>query len=134
MATSMFAVPHQGPGDIAGINVTPLGDVMLVLLVIFMVTMPIRSQAISLGLPQAGSPPAAESEPVQVHIQADGGVLLDGVRVELAVLPAELDALHAQAPKAALVLESSDDAEYRAFAQALTAARNAGFRDIAISR
>ena len=52
MAASMFAASRQAPGDIAGINITPLVDVMLVLLVIFMVTMPIRSEALSLDLPR----------------------------------------------------------------------------------
>ena len=134
MAASLFAVSRPAPGDIAGINVTPLIDVLLVLLVIFMVTMPIRSEAVSLALPQTGSPPAPRPEPVQLRVQADGGVLLDGARIELAALPDGLRALHARDPAAALVLQSNGDAEYRVFAQALAAARNAGYRDIAISR
>ena len=65
---------------------------------------------------------------------SDGSVLLDGARVELAALAAELRVQHAQAPQAVLSLDSSGDAEYRAFVQALAAARNAGYRDIAIRR
>ena len=133
MATSVFATPRAPQGAIAAINITPLVDVMLVLLVIFMVTMPIRSEALSLDLPRNG-PIAPRAEPVRVEVQADGSVLLDGSRVELAALPAELRAQRAQAPDAALALDSSGEAEYRAFVQALAAARNAGYRDIAIRR
>ncbi len=136
MAASVFVAPNPAQGAIAGINITPLVDVMLVLLVIFMVTMPIRSNALTLDLPTSTppQPPIPKPEPVQLQVQADGSVLLDGVRVELAVLTAELRAQRAQAPDAVLSLDSNGDAEYRAFAQALAAARNAGYRDIAIKR
>ena len=135
MTASVFARPHPQAAAIAGINITPLVDVMLVLLVIFMVTMPIRSESIDLTLP--GFTPPRETptpEPVQLQVQADGSALLDGVRVELSALTAELRAQHAQAPKATLSLDGSGEAEYRAFAFALAAARNAGYRDIAIRR
>ena len=134
MAASVFAAPNPAQGAIAGINITPLVDVMLVLLVIFMVTMPIRSDTLGLKLPGIGQPSASRPEPVQLQVQADGSVLLDGARVELPALPAELRAQHAQAPDAALSLDSNGDAEYRAFALALAAAREAGYRDIAIRR
>jgi biopolymer transport protein ExbD len=135
MAASVFAASRPAQGAIAGINITPLVDVMLVLLVIFMVTMPIRSDALSLDLPRTNpNPPPSKAEPVQLQVQADGSVLLDGARVELASLAAELRAQHAQAPDAVLSLDSNGDAEYRSFALALAAARNAGYRDIAIRR
>lgn len=136
MAASAFPSPRAVPTAIAGINITPLVDVMLVLLVIFMVTMPIRSDILALDLPQVGppQPPIPRPEPVRLDVLADGGVALDGVRLDLAALPAELRAQHAQAPTAVLALSSSDTAEYRVFAQALAAARGAGYRDIAIRR
>ena len=135
MAASVCAAPNPALGAIAGINITPLVDVMLVLLVIFMVTMPIRSESIDLTLPGTiDVQPVPRPEPVQLQVQADGSALLDGVRVELSALTAELRAQHAQAPKAALALDGSGEAEYRAFAFALAAARNAGYRDIAIKR
>jgi biopolymer transport protein ExbD len=140
MAASVFfasasAASRPAQGAMAGINITPLVDVMLVLLVIFMVTMPIRSDTLGLSLPGAGPPPPGlRAEPVQLQVQADGSVLLDGARVELPTLVAELRAQRAQAPEARLSLDSSGDAEYRAFAMALAAAREAGYRDIAIRR
>ena len=135
MTASVFARPHPQAAAIAGINITPLVDVMLVLLVIFMVTMPIRSESIGLTLPgDTVLPQPPRPEPVQLQVQADGSALLDGARVELSALTAELRAQHAQAPNAALSLDGSGEAEYRAFAFALAAARNAGYREIAIRR
>ena len=135
MTASVFARPQPQAAAMAGINITPLVDVMLVLLVIFMVTMPIRSESIGLTLPQTTDRQVVpRPEPVQLQVQADGSALLDGARIELSALGAELRAQHAQAPNAALSLDGSGDAEYRAFALALAAARNAGYRDIAIKR
>lgn len=136
MAASAFPSSRAVPAAIAGINITPLVDVMLVLLVIFMVTMPIRSEVLALDIPQVGppQPPTPRPEPVRLDVLADGGVMLDGVRLELAALPAELRAQHAQAPSAIVSLHSSEAAEYRAFALALAAARAVGYREIAIRR
>lgn len=140
MAASVFfasasAASRPAQGAMAGINITPLVDVMLVLLVIFMVTMPICSDTLRLTLPGTGEPPPGPpAEIVQLQVQADGSALLDGARVALASLAAELRAQRAQAPRARLSLDSSGDAEYRAFALALAAAREAGYRDIAITR
>ena len=135
MTASVFARPNPQAAAIAGINITPLVDVMLVLLVIFMVTMPVRSESIDLALPSDSVlPPPPRPEPVQLQVQADGSALLDGVRIELSALASELRAQYAQAPKAGLSLDGSGEAEYRAFAFALAAARNAGYRDIAIRR
>ena len=136
MAASAFPSSRAVPAAIAGINITPLVDVMLVLLVIFMVTMPIRSEVLALDIPQVGppQPPTPRPEPVRLDVLADGGVMLDGVRLELAVLPAELRAQRAQAPTATVSLHSSDAAEYRVFAMALASAPAAGYREIAIRR
>ncbi len=65
----------QGDGGaISGINVTPLVDVMLVLLVIFMVTAPIMQEAVEIKLPTAGggASPVAQETAVVVSVTADG--------------------------------------------------------------
>lgn len=70
-------------GDMAEINVTPLVDVMLVLLVIFMITAPMLSQGLEVQLPQAEgkSFEVASNNPSKITIAASGVVLVDGVSV-----------------------------------------------------
>jgi biopolymer transport protein TolR len=70
-------------GDMAEINVTPLVDVMLVLLIIFMVTAPMLSQGLEVALPQAEgkSFELASSEPAKISILANGAVYVDGASV-----------------------------------------------------
>ena len=70
-------------GDMAEINVTPLVDVMLVLLIIFMVTAPMLMQGLEVELPQAEgkSFEMASNNPSKITVLATGGVYLDGIAV-----------------------------------------------------
>ena len=70
-------------GDMSEINVTPLVDVMLVLLIIFMITAPMLSQGLEVELPQAEgrSFELAAAEPAKITIAASGAVYLDGATV-----------------------------------------------------
>src|SRR6266567_2045721 len=67
-------------GDMADINVTPLVDVMLVLLVIFMVTAPMLTQGLTVALPSAEgkSFELATNNPAKIQVTASGAVYLDG--------------------------------------------------------
>ena len=70
-------------GDLAEINVTPLVDVMLVLLVIFMITAPMLTQGLTVELPSAEgkSLMQAATDPAKITIAATGAVYLDGTTV-----------------------------------------------------
>ncbi|HYH05979.1 MAG TPA: ExbD/TolR family protein [Thermoanaerobaculia bacterium] len=70
-------------GDLAEINVTPLVDVMLVLLIIFMVTAPMLTQGLDVALPQAEgkSFELASSDPAKVTVTSAGAVYVDGAAV-----------------------------------------------------
>ena|SRR5687768_9476989 len=70
-------------GDMAEINVTPLVDVMLVLLIIFMITAPMLTQGLEVALPQAEgrSFELASNNPAKITITAAGAVYIDGTAV-----------------------------------------------------
>ena len=70
-------------GDMAEINVTPLVDVMLVLLIIFMITAPMLTQGLTVALPAAEgkSFELASNNPSKVQVAASGAVYLDGIAV-----------------------------------------------------
>jgi biopolymer transport protein TolR len=79
---------------LAEINVTPLVDVMLVLLIIFMVTAPLMSNAVNVDLPKvATSPVNQDSEPLTVSVDSQGQVFLQDQKVELPELVTKLLAL-----------------------------------------
>ncbi|MGV3729817.1 MAG: protein TolR [Sphingopyxis sp.] len=77
------------------INVTPLVDVMLVLLIIFMITAPLLASAVPIDLPESRAKPieTEEQEPVQLSINADDTLYIGDEVVPEAELPARLDAI-----------------------------------------
>ncbi|MBA3941350.1 MAG: protein TolR [Sphingopyxis sp.] len=79
----------------ADINVTPLVDVMLVLLIIFMITAPLLASAVPIDLPESRAKPVEteEQEPVQLSINADDTLYIGDEIVPEAELPARLDAI-----------------------------------------
>ena len=91
----------QGPGrgrsryrPLSEINVTPMVDVMLVLLIIFMVTAPLMSSSVNVDLPKVNATPInQDSEPLQVSVNAQGQVYLMDQAVELPELVAKLQAI-----------------------------------------
>lgn len=87
-------------GPIASINVTPLVDVMLVLLVIFMVTAPMLQQGVEVDLPKASTAPLSGSqEQIVISVDKMGSVYLGaGNKVEIATLAAKVKAIFANKP------------------------------------
>ncbi len=79
---------------LAEINVTPLVDVMLVLLIIFMVTAPLMSTAVNVDLPKtSASPISQDSEPLNVSVNAQGQVYLQDQQIDLPDLVTKLSAI-----------------------------------------
>lgn len=87
-------------GPIASINVTPLVDVMLVLLVIFMVTAPMLQQGVEVDLPKASTAPLSGSqEQIVISVDKMGSVYLGaGNKVEIAKLATKVKAIFANKP------------------------------------
>ena len=95
MAAVQLRRSHRGRYQpMADINVTPMVDVMLVLLVIFMVTAPLLTSSVNVDLPQANATPInQDAEPLQVSVTANGQVYLMNEQMHLAHLVAKLQAI-----------------------------------------
>lgn len=113
------------------INTTPLVDVMLVLLIIFMITMPVLTHAVKMDLPQAASQPEdGLATSVMLDIAADGSYRLDDVVLGAAELEARLAAIAASQPQPAVHVRADRQVAYDAVAQALAAAQRTGLTRI----
>src|SRR5271167_1893046 len=99
MAVSTPGNGTQGPSRtklMADINITPMVDVMLVLLVIFMVTAPLLVAGVRVDLPRNAAPKIAHlQKPVIVTLAADGGLYIGDDSVDRGALEARLSALRA---------------------------------------
>lgn len=113
------------------INMTPLVDVMLVLLIIFIVTIPVINDAIRVQLPQASSTPSnAKPEHINVAIDATGQVYWNSQTVDQAGLAAKLAQAASHEPKPELHLRADRLTPYEKVARLMAASQRAGLSKI----
>ena len=124
----------------ADINVTPLVDVMLVLLIIFMVTAPILSYPIDIDLPQKSVTPPEQPknppDPIKLRIDAAGQIFWNDSPVPMSALRNMMQAEVERDPSNQPVLQinANDDSDYGILAKVLATARNAQMQKIGFVR
>lgn len=113
------------------INMTPLVDVMLVLLIIFIITVPVMKHAVNVELPQASSQrEQVKPETVLLSVDASGAYFLNATRVSDEALPALLQTEAAKSPQPDLHIRGDKAVRYERVAQAMATAQQAGLRKI----
>ena len=115
----------------AEINMIPLIDVMLVLLVIFIVTAPLLTHAVKLDLPKASSQPnLTRPEHISLAIDAGGALFWNGERIDRAALRERLAAAARQQPQPEIHLRADAAARYQPIAEVMADSANAGMARI----
>ena len=113
------------------INTTPLVDVMLVLLIIFIITVPVMKHAVNIDLPQATSEPEqTKPQNILFTVAADGSYYWNENKVDDSAVPALLAAEAAKTPQPELHIRGDKAVRYERVAKAMSAAREAGVRKI----
>lgn len=116
-------------------NVTPLVDVVLVLLIIFMVVTPLLSKQLWLQLPKnddSAEPPSSENKSVVLSVNEDGTVAINGAAVPEAELRDKIARVMAARGDKVLYFEAADQAPYAATVRAMDIAKQGGAKSIAI--
>ena len=126
-----MAFDEQDEDSIAQINITPLVDVMLVLLVIFMVTAPMLQQGIGVELPKVAAKPLnAEVEQLAVVIFRNGRVQLNDTPFSIDELSQKLAVIAQSQPDCKVALRADKNVPYGQLAEVMAAIRNAGVKKI----
>ena len=113
------------------INMTPLVDVMLVLLIIFIITVPVMKHAVSISLPRASNVPQnVKPQTIRLSVDAEGGYYWNESRVEDVQLLAMLKTASQTQPQPELHIRADKAVRYERVAQAMAAAQQAGVRTI----
>ncbi len=113
------------------INMTPLVDVMLVLLIIFIITVPVMKHAVNIDLPRATSQPQdTKPETARLTVDAQGVYFWNEQRIEDAALPDLLKAGAAKHPQPELHIRGDKAVRYERVAEAMAAAQQAGLKKI----
>ena len=118
---------------VSEINVTPLVDVMLVLLVIFMVTAPMLTAGVAVDLPRTAAAPLTPPQPpLELSLTREGGLFLGQDAVEEAALEPRLAALHGESPDRALHLRADRGIEYGEVLRVMGLVQKAGISKVAL--
>ncbi len=128
-----FGSMHNGGGQapMSEINVVPLVDVMLVLLIIFIITAPLLTHSVKIDLPKAESAPnITQPEHVELAVSTDGQLFWNGEPVALEELDTRFSIIIAQEPKTELHIRADKLTHYENVARVMSIAAKAGMARI----
>jgi biopolymer transport protein TolR len=115
-------------GLVADINVTPLVDVMLVLLIIFMVTAPMMTQGLEVNLPKTTAKSLSQQEePLIVSIDKEGIIFLGKIPVALSLLRQQLSGVPDEKKKEPIYLRADEEVAYGMVIKTMAEIKRAGF-------
>ena len=116
----------------ADINMTPMIDVLLVLIILFMVITPITPRGLETALPQAGK--SSGRQPIVISVESDGGLEIGGEQVEWNRLPERLAELLRVSPDRVVFVRGEHGIDFQPVALAIDAAKGAGAAQIGLMR
>lgn len=137
-------IQHDDAGDqgrrrrrrrkpLAEINVTPMVDVMLVLLIVFMVTAPLLTTGVAVDLPRAESSPLpGQDEPLAVTVDARGRIHLQDSEIALDQLGPRLAAITGRKPDARIFVRGDKGIDYGTVMGVVSTINQAGFTKVAL--
>jgi biopolymer transport protein TolR len=135
MAGGLIGKPNGGSRyrPMAEINVTPLVDVMLVLLIVFMVTAPLMTSGVNVDLPKADAKPLnSDSEPLTVSLKADGKIYLQDSEIDQPSLVTKLSAIANGDMTRRIFVRADKDIEYGQVMQVMATIAQGGFTKVAL--
>ena len=131
-----IAVRKEGSNISANINVTPMVDVMLVLLIIFMVITPMLQNKVAVDMAKVDNPESMpdvdKEDAIVVAITRDGGVFLGQDKIAVDELGARVRDKLADKPGKTIFIRADARAQYRAVEDAIDAVRTAGVEDVGL--
>ncbi len=126
-----FGTQDEADDVMNEINMTPLVDVMLVLLIIFIITVPVMKHSVNVDLPRATNQPEdVKPETVRLSVAADGKYYWNETQVSDEELLPRLQAEAAKQPQPDLHIRGDKEVRYERVAQAMASAQRAGVRKI----
>jgi biopolymer transport protein TolR len=117
---------RRGSSMLGEINVTPLVDVVLVLLLVFMVTAPMMSRGIDVSLPVADQPQIPQEDRITVSVRSDGMVFVADQPVNLLLLEDRLRGLTSGRPESVVYLRADEGLRYGQVIRVVDVIRRAG--------
>ncbi len=128
-----FTTGRDSADVVSEINITPLVDVMLVLMVVFILTAPLLNNAVRINLPKtATTTPATQNKSVTVSVDGENRIYIDKREVTLGALEGELRSLVGTDPDLALSLQADEGVPYRSVAQVIAHIQRSGVSKLSV--
>ena len=125
-------ISRGDPEVMIDINTTPLIDVMLVLLVMLIITIPIQLHAVSIEMPVGTPPQNIEPEKVLINIDEKSTVYWQGLPVAAQELDQKMDLVATMNPQPVLQVRPDKDCSYAVFANVLSSTKRKGLNKVAV--
>jgi biopolymer transport protein ExbD len=127
-----FSNGSGGGGPMAEINVTPLVDVMLVLLIIFMITAPLMAHKVKIELPEAEllDREPEPGRPITLALKEDGEIYWNDERVQMAVLESQLAVEAQKKPQPRIDIRADKTTKYKLISDVVKTAKNVGIAKV----
>lgn len=125
---------RRSSGVMSDINVTPLVDVMLVLLIIFMVTAPMLTAGVQVDLPKSNAKAISQNDnaPLEVGIDRYGDLYVGDTKVDVQRMQSMLSAIAAEAPDRRVYIRADKSLDYGKVMQVMATVSGSGFTKIAL--
>lgn len=123
---------HKLYRPMSEINMVPMIDVMLVLLIIFMVAAPMLTQGVQVALPKADAKPIEQNKPVEITLKADGRIFVGSSEVAKESLVERLQIIQENRDEASIVLRADQSMNYGTVMQIMAMLQQAGMVDVGL--
>ena len=128
-----FSTGKDSSDVVSEINITPLVDVMLVLMVVFILTAPLLNNAVRINLPKTSTTePANPTKSVTVSVDGASKIYIDKREVDLAALEPELKGVVATNPELTVSLQADEGVPYRAVAKVIANIQRSGVTKLSV--
>ncbi len=120
--------------DEAQIDLTPMLDVVFIMLIFFIVTASfIKEAGVEVNRPEASTSQPKENVNILVAITATNEIWMDNRRIDVRAVRANIERLHAENPKGAVVIQADNESNTKTVTEVLDAAREAGVYDVSLA-
>lgn len=125
---------HSQPTEETGIDLTPMLDVVFIMLIFFIVTATfVKESGIDVNRPDANTATQQDRASILIAIDDTGAVFIDRRRVELDAVRANIERLHAENPQGTVVIQADENASTKQLVAVMDASREAGVYEVSIA-
>ena len=130
----MRKISHAGPEEESAVDLTPLIDVVFIMLIFFIVTATfVKETGIDVNKPDAPTAVTKEKANILIAIDASNNIWIDRRKIDIRAVRPNIERLHAENPQGSIVIQADEESKNKLLVEVMDAARQAGVYNIALA-